>query len=138
MAWADFLSGNLELAAATGASIGYSSVAETEFESRGFEDGEIIELGVKHGLVDKSGAWYSYNGDRIGQGKENVRQFLKDNPDMANDIDRRIRAELGGEALVSGHASPDHYVLDRAGRTLSETLAGPSAVLGPEDRVALV
>jgi recombination protein RecA len=57
-------------------------------------EGEIIELGVKHGLVDKSGAWYSYNGDRIGQGKENVRQFLKDNPDIADEIDAKIRAEL--------------------------------------------
>ena len=57
-------------------------------------EGELIELGVKHGLVDKSGAWYSYQGDRIGQGKENVRQFLKDNPDMADDIDQKIRAEL--------------------------------------------
>ena len=57
-------------------------------------EGELIELGVKHNMVDKAGAWYSYNGDRIGQGKENVRQFLKDNPDMADDIDRRLREEL--------------------------------------------
>jgi recombination protein RecA len=57
-------------------------------------EGEIIELGVKHGLVDKAGAWYSYNGDRIGQGKENVRQFLKDNPEIADEIDAKIRAEL--------------------------------------------
>jgi recombination protein RecA len=57
-------------------------------------EGEIIELGVKHELVDKSGAWYSYNGDRIGQGKENVRQFLKDHPDIADEIDARIRAEM--------------------------------------------
>ncbi|MES9954424.1 MAG: recombinase RecA [Candidatus Thiodiazotropha sp. 6PLUC2] len=56
--------------------------------------GEIIELGVKQGIVDKSGAWYSYNGDRIGQGKENVRNFLKENPDIANEIETRIRAEL--------------------------------------------
>ena len=49
-------------------------------------EGELIELGVSHNLVDKSGAWYSYNGDRIGQGKENARQFLKDNPEMAEDI----------------------------------------------------
>ena len=41
-------------------------------------------------MVDKAGAWYSYNGDRIGQGKENVRQFLKDNPDMANEIDAKL------------------------------------------------
>ena len=57
-------------------------------------EGEIIELGVNHGFVDKSGAWYSYNGDRIGQGKEKVRQFLKDNPEMADEIDTKIRAEL--------------------------------------------
>ena len=57
-------------------------------------EGELIELGVKYNMVDKSGAWYSYNGDRIGQGKENVRQFLKDHPEMADDIDTRIRAEL--------------------------------------------
>ncbi|MET0008129.1 MAG: recombinase RecA [Candidatus Thiodiazotropha sp. 6PLUC9] len=56
--------------------------------------GEIIELGVKQGIIDKSGAWYSYNGDRIGQGKENVRNFLKENPDISNEIETRIRAEL--------------------------------------------
>ena len=57
-------------------------------------EGELIELGVKHGIVDKSGAWYSYNGDRIGQGKENVRQYLKDNPETADEIDKKLRAEL--------------------------------------------
>jgi recombination protein RecA len=56
--------------------------------------GELIELGVQQGIVDKSGAWYSYNGDRIGQGKENVRNFLKENPEIAADIEGRIRAEL--------------------------------------------
>ncbi|MCG7982834.1 MAG: recombinase RecA [Candidatus Thiodiazotropha lotti] len=56
--------------------------------------GEIIELGVRQGIVDKSGAWYSYNGDRIGQGKENVRNFLKENPEIADEIETRIRAEL--------------------------------------------
>ncbi|MET0027902.1 MAG: recombinase RecA [Candidatus Thiodiazotropha sp.] len=57
-------------------------------------EGEIIELGVKQNIIDKSGAWYSYNGDRIGQGKENVRNFLKENPDIANGIEARIRGEL--------------------------------------------
>ncbi len=56
--------------------------------------GEIIDLGVKHGMVDKSGAWYSYNGDRIGQGRDNVRQFLKENADIAKDIEGKLRAEL--------------------------------------------
>ncbi len=56
--------------------------------------GEIIELGVQQGIIDKSGAWYSYKGDRIGQGKENVRNFLRENPEIANDIQSQIRAEL--------------------------------------------
>jgi len=57
-------------------------------------EGELIELGVKEGIVNKSGAWYSYNGDRIGQGKENVRTFLKENPGVADEIDRQLRAKL--------------------------------------------
>ena len=57
-------------------------------------EGEIIELGVKEGLVDKAGAWYSYNGDRIGQGKDNVRNFLKENPEIAQDIERQLREKL--------------------------------------------
>ncbi|PLY16759.1 MAG: recombinase RecA [Sedimenticola sp.] len=55
-------------------------------------EGEIIDLGVKFDIVNKSGAWYSYNGDRIGQGKDNVRNFLKENPDIAQDIEEKIRA----------------------------------------------
>ena len=57
-------------------------------------EGELIDMGVTNGIVDKSGAWYSYNGDRIGQGRDNVRQFLKDNPDMAAEIDRALREKL--------------------------------------------
>jgi recombination protein RecA len=59
-------------------------------------EGEIIDMGVKQGFVDKAGAWYSYNGERIGQGKENVREFLKQNPDIAAEIEGKIRAELLG------------------------------------------
>ena len=57
-------------------------------------EGELIDLGVAQSIVDKAGSWYSYNGDRIGQGKENVREFLKTNPDVAADIEARIRAAL--------------------------------------------
>ncbi len=57
-------------------------------------EGEIIDMGVAEGFVDKSGSWYSYNGDRIGQGKENVRQFLKANPDVSQEIEKKIRAKL--------------------------------------------
>ncbi len=53
-------------------------------------EGEIIDIGVEQGLVDKAGSWYSYNGDRIGQGKENARQYLIDNPEIANEIDQLI------------------------------------------------
>ncbi len=57
-------------------------------------EGEIISLGVKEGLVDKAGAWYSYKGDRVGQGKENVRTYLKEHPDTADEIESAIRARL--------------------------------------------
>ncbi len=67
-------------------------------------EGEIIDFGVKHNIVEKSGAWYSYSGDRIGQGKENVRQFLKDNPAVAEEIAARIRAEVLGDVP---EVSPD-------------------------------
>ena len=63
-------------------------------------EGEIIDLGVKEGIVEKSGAWYSYDGNRIGQGKDNVRNFLKENADMAAEIDRKIRAVLLPQADV--------------------------------------
>ncbi len=57
-------------------------------------EGELIELGVKHDLVDKAGAWYSYNGDRIGQGKDNVRNYMKENPEMAQEIETSLRDML--------------------------------------------
>ena len=55
-------------------------------------EGELIDLGVQHDIVEKSGAWYSYGGTRIGQGKDNVRTYLKENPDMADEINAKIRA----------------------------------------------
>jgi recombination protein RecA len=57
-------------------------------------EAELIDLGVQHGLVEKSGAWYSYGEDRIGQGKDKVREFLKENPDMAREIEAKLRAKL--------------------------------------------
>jgi len=56
-------------------------------------EGELVELGVKEGLVGKAGSWYSYQGDKIGQGKENARQYLKNNPEIANAIDKALRAK---------------------------------------------
>ena len=57
-------------------------------------EGEIIELGATHNIIDKSGAWYSYKGERIGQGKENVREFLKKNPAIAREIEDQVRAKV--------------------------------------------
>src|SRR5690606_7929140 len=58
-------------------------------------EGSLIDLGVEHGIVRKSGAWYTYEGDQLGQGKENARQFLKDNPDLAIEIEEKIKLKLG-------------------------------------------
>ena len=57
--------------------------------------GELIDLGVKSGIVDKAGAWFSYNGEKIGQGRENAKNFLKENPAIADEIESRIRADAG-------------------------------------------
>ena len=57
-------------------------------------EGEIIEIGVKLKIMEKAGSWYSYNGEKIGQGRDNVRQFLKDNSETANEIENKIKAEL--------------------------------------------
>jgi len=61
--------------------------------------GEVIELGVTHKLIEKSGAWYSYQGEKIGQGKDNAREFLKEHADMAREIEDQIRAKLGVKPL---------------------------------------
>ncbi|MCK9515785.1 MAG: recombinase RecA [Ottowia sp.] len=58
-------------------------------------EGEIIDMGVTAGIVDKSGAWYAYNGEKIGQGRDNVRNFLRENPDLAFEIENKVRASLG-------------------------------------------
>ena len=57
--------------------------------------GELIDLGIKAGVVEKSGSWYSYGDERIGQGRENAKQFLRDNPDAAYAIEDKIRASHG-------------------------------------------
>jgi recombination protein RecA len=58
-------------------------------------EGEIIELGVNHRIVEKSGAWYAYKGEKIGQGKDNTREFLRDNPAIAQEIEQKIREAVG-------------------------------------------
>jgi recombination protein RecA len=63
-------------------------------------EGEIIELGVAHKLVDKSGAWYAYNGEKIGQGKDNAREYLKEHPEIAAEIEAKVRAAVGVNAAA--------------------------------------
>ncbi len=58
-------------------------------------EGGLIDVGVENGLVKKSGAWFTYDGDQLGQGKENARKFLIDNPDLANELEQKIRSKLG-------------------------------------------
>ena len=75
--------------------------------------GEVIDWGVKEGLVDKAGAWYSYNGDRIGQGKANACQFLEDHPEMAGEIEGELRRRL----LTSGTPEVEDEATDEGGLT---------------------
>ncbi len=72
--------------------------------------GEIIELGVQHRIIEKSGAWYAYKGEKIGQGKDNTREFLKENPEMAAEIESRIREAVG----IAGGMPVDHGEADAA------------------------
>jgi recombination protein RecA len=69
-------------------------------------EGEIIDLGVQHKIVDKSGSWYAYNGDKIGQGKDNVREFLRSNPALAREIENKIRATVGLKDMQAIAAEP--------------------------------
>ena len=71
--------------------------------------GEVIDLGVECDIVEKSGAWYSYNGERVGQGKDNAREFLKENPEIAKEIEARIREKLGvkGGSIISAQEIAD-------------------------------
>jgi recombination protein RecA len=67
-------------------------------------EGSLIDMGVDQGIVRKAGAWYTYEGDQLGQGKENARTFLKDNPDTADEIEKRIKEKLGIGAVLDAEA----------------------------------
>ncbi|MGL4230381.1 MAG: recombinase RecA [Casimicrobium sp.] len=68
-------------------------------------EGEILDMGVEHGFIEKSGAWYSYNGDRIGQGRDNSREYLRENPALAQEIHNKIRDKVG--IVIGGEVSQD-------------------------------
>ncbi len=69
-------------------------------------EGSLIDVGVEQGLIRKSGAWYTYESDQLGQGKENVRSFLRDNPDLADEIEKRIKEKLGIGPRVDESGAP--------------------------------
>jgi recombination protein RecA len=69
-------------------------------------EGGLIDMGVEHGFVRKAGAWYTYEGDQLGQGKENARSFLRDNPDLADEIEKKIKEKLGVGPRVDKPADP--------------------------------
>ena len=68
-------------------------------------EGGLIDMGVEHGFVRKAGAWYTYEGDQLGQGKENARNFLRDNPDLADEIEKKIKEKLGIGPSVAAPAA---------------------------------
>ena len=63
-------------------------------------EGDLVDIGVDKGLVEKSGAWFSYNGERLGQGRDNAKEFLREHPEIASEIEHKLRGELGLEAVV--------------------------------------
>jgi recombination protein RecA len=73
-------------------------------------EGGLIDMGVEQGIVRKSGAWYTYDGDQLGQGKENARGFLRDNPDLADEIEKRIKEKLGVGARLDAPAQAEPAV----------------------------
>jgi len=81
-------------------------------------EGEIVDLGVKQNIIEKSGAWYSFNGERIGQGKENARDFLLEHKDIAATIEKRIRAELLPKKVPSAEAPVEASVEEEGAAVL--------------------
>jgi recombination protein RecA len=71
-------------------------------------EGELVDLGTERGIIEKSGAWYSYAGDRIGQGRENAKEYLHDHPAITEQIDRQLRAQFGvGGGAPQANAEPE-------------------------------
>jgi recombination protein RecA len=64
-------------------------------------EGEIIDMGVEARIIEKSGAWYAYNGEKIGQGRDNTREFLRENPELAFEIENKVRVSLGIPLLAA-------------------------------------
>ncbi|MEU4403857.1 recombinase RecA [Streptosporangium sp. NPDC023963] len=90
-------------------------------------EGGLIDMGVEHGFVRKSGAWYTYEGDQLGQGKENARNFLKSHPDMANEIEKKIKEKLGVGPRVDSPAAPSPVPVASAPAAASGRASGAAS-----------
>ncbi|GAA4046664.1 recombinase RecA [Nonomuraea soli] len=91
-------------------------------------EGGLIDMGVEHGFVRKAGAWYTYEGDQLGQGKENARNFLKNHPDVANEIEKKIKEKLGvGPRLDAPAADGAPAAPGAAAPAAARTAAAPAA-----------
>ncbi len=79
--------------------------------------GELIDLGIKAGIVEKSGSWFSYSSERIGQGRENAKTFLREHPEMSGQIEAAIRGQAGliVDAMMAGEAGDDEAASKEAG-----------------------
>ena len=99
-------------------------------------EGGLIDMGVEHGFVRKAGAWYTYEGDQLGQGKENARSFLKDNPDLADELEKKIKEKLGVGPQVNkpadpSAAQPDKDAMDKDAMDKGATVPGAGVKAGP-------
>ena len=96
-------------------------------------EGDLIDLAVNHGLLEKSGAWFSYKGERIGQGRENARQFLKENKDTMAKLEAEVRKELGLPVTAKENA-PQAQAQAGGGRVTTMPSAAPEAAKVPAAR----
>ena len=93
-------------------------------------EGGLIDLGVEQSIVRKSGAWYTYEGDQLGQGKENARTFLRDNPDMANEIEKKIKEKLGIGPRLDAEAADGEVAAASSGLRAVPSVAPPARAHG--------
>ena len=99
-------------------------------------EGGLIDMGVEQGFVRKSGSWFTYEGDQLGQGKENARAFLRDNPDLANEIEKRIKEKLGVGAKLDAPAADDAAAAESPASATGLTVDAPPAKAGAKGKKA--
>ncbi|GHF73584.1 recombinase RecA [Streptomyces thermodiastaticus] len=94
-------------------------------------EGGLIDMGVEHGFIRKAGAWYTYEGDQLGQGKENARNFLRDNPDLANEIEKKIKEKLGVGVRSEEPAAEQGAAAASAAEDAAKSVPAPAPAPAP-------